>query len=69
MSSLILYFGIGIIAFLFVVIVSVRVYGGLLRKVGPNQALIVFGRGGTKVVKGGAEFVIPLFQRAQEFLA
>jgi flotillin len=59
--------GIGIVAVLFVVIVIVRVYGGLLRKVGPNQALIVFGRGGTKVVKGGAEFVIPLFQRAQEF--
>ncbi|GAC1362655.1 MAG: flotillin lipid rafts scaffold protein FloT [Ktedonobacteraceae bacterium] len=67
MSSLILTIGIGIVAFLFVLLVFFRVYGSLLRKVGPNQALIVFGQGGTKIITGGAQFVIPLFQRAQEF--
>ena len=58
---------IGIIGLLIVFIVCFRIYGGLLRKVGPNQALIVYGKGGTKVITGGAEFVIPLLQRAQEF--
>ncbi len=67
MSSLLLTIGIGIVAFLFVLLVFFRVYGSLLRKVGPNQALIVFGQGGTKIITGGAQFVIPLFQRAQEF--
>lgn len=42
-------------------------YSNLYRKVGPNQALIVYGRGGTKVVTGNGIFVIPMFQRSQEF--
>jgi flotillin len=58
---------VGIIGLLIVFFLCFRVYGGLLRKVGPNQALIVYGKGGTKVVTGGAEFVIPLLQRAQDF--
>ncbi len=56
-----------IAAILFVLIVIIRIYGSLLRKVGPNQALIVYGSGGTKVVTGGAEFVVPLFQKADVF--
>ncbi|GCE06264.1 SPFH domain-containing protein [Dictyobacter aurantiacus] len=59
--------GIGIAAFLLIVVIFVRVWGALLRKVGPNQALIVYGQGGTQVVTGGARLVIPLFNRAQEF--
>jgi flotillin len=58
---------IGIIGLLIVFVICFRLYGSLLRKVGPNQALIVYGKGGTKVITGGAEFVIPLLQRAQEF--
>ena len=41
--------------------------GSLYRKVGPNRALIVYGRGGTKVVVGGGTVVTPMFQRADEF--
>ncbi len=41
--------------------------GSIYRKVGPNRALIVFGKGGTKVVVGGGAMIVPLFQRAQEF--
>src|SRR5947209_4128668 len=41
--------------------------GSLYRKVGPNRALIVYGRGGTKVVVGGGTVVMPLFQKADEF--
>src|SRR5215470_10850932 len=50
-----------------VLLIGVNTYGRLLRKVGPNQALIVYGSGGTKVITGGSKFVVPLYQRAQEF--
>ncbi|MDQ2887251.1 MAG: SPFH domain-containing protein [Chloroflexota bacterium] len=59
--------GIGVVALVIVVFILLRVVGGLLRKVGPNQALIVYGAGGTKVITGGSHFVIPLYQRAQDF--
>jgi len=58
---------LGVVGLLVVFFICFRIYGSLLRKVGPNQALIVYGKGGTKVITGGAEFVIPLLQRAQEF--
>jgi flotillin len=45
----------------------ISILGSLYRKVGPNKALIVYGRGGTKVVVGGGTVVMPLFQRAAEF--
>ncbi len=38
----------------------------MLRKVGPNQALIRYGLGGTQIVHGGAQLVIPLVHSAQE---
>ncbi|HEY8283937.1 MAG TPA: SPFH domain-containing protein [Chloroflexota bacterium] len=41
--------------------------GTLYRKVGPNHALIVYGKGGTKVVVGGGTLIIPLFQKCEEF--
>ncbi|GAC1391218.1 MAG: flotillin lipid rafts scaffold protein FloT [Ktedonobacteraceae bacterium] len=59
--------GIGVVALIVVIFVLLRIGGSLLRKVGPNQALIVYGQGGTKVITGGAQFVIPMYQRAQEF--
>jgi flotillin len=65
--SLLVLIGIGVVAFFLIVIIFVRVYGNLLRKVGPNQALIVYGQGGTQVITGGAKLVIPLIKRAQEF--
>ncbi len=58
---------IGVIAIVVVVIIIIQTIGRLLRKVGPNQALIVYGAGGTKVITGGSHFVIPLYQRAQDF--
>ncbi|HLX57923.1 MAG TPA: SPFH domain-containing protein [Ktedonobacteraceae bacterium] len=66
MSSLIL-IGIGVVAIVVVVVIIIQTIGRLLRKVGPNQALIVYGAGGTRVITGGSHFVIPLYQRAQEF--
>ncbi|HZS90244.1 MAG TPA: SPFH domain-containing protein [Chloroflexota bacterium] len=48
-------------------ILAISVLGSLYRKVGPNRALIVYGRGGTKVLVGGGTVVVPLFQKADEF--
>jgi flotillin len=41
--------------------------GTIYRKVGPNRALIVYGKGGTKVVVGGGTLIIPLFQKSEDF--
>ena len=59
--------GIGVVAIVAVVFILIQTIGRMLRKVGPNQALIVYGAGGTKVITGGSHFVLPLYQRAQEF--
>ncbi len=48
-------------------IVLISILGSLYRKVGPNRALIVYGRGGTNIVVGGGTVVMPLFQSSQEF--
>src|SRR6266566_675300 len=58
---------VGVVAIVVVVIIIIQTIGRLLRKVGPNQALIVYGAGGTRVITGGSHFVIPLYQRAQDF--
>src|SRR5215211_3389310 len=38
----------------------------MFRKVGPNQALIVYGFGGTRVVVGGGKVIWPMVQSARE---
>src|SRR5260221_6460062 len=60
---------IGVVALVVVLFILIQTWGRLLRKVGPNQALIVYGAvpGGTKVITGGSKFVVPRYQRAQEF--
>ena len=60
---------IGVVIGVVVLFILIQAWGRLLRKVGPNQALIVYGAvpGGTKVITGGSQFVVPLYQRAQEF--
>src|SRR6202048_530790 len=58
---------VSIVLLVVVVIILINIYGRLLRKVGPNQALIVYGRGNMDVVTGGSKLVIPLTQRADLF--
>src|SRR2546426_12736123 len=58
---------IGVVTLVIVVMILIQTVGRLLRKVGPNQALIVYGAGGTRVITGGSHFVVPLYQRAQDF--
>jgi flotillin len=40
--------------------------GAMYRRCGPNQALIIFGWGGTQIITGGGKLVIPVFQNYQE---
>ena len=49
-----------------VVLFIVGLVATMFRKVGPNQALIVYGFGGTKVVKGSGKVVWPMIQQARE---
>jgi flotillin len=49
-----------------VVLLVLASFARMLRKVGPNQALIRYGLGGTRVVQGGAQIVVPLIHSAQE---
>jgi len=51
---------------LVVIFFIISMYGRMLRKVGPNQALIISSGRKVEVVTGGSKFVIPLFQRVQE---
>jgi flotillin len=47
-----------------VLLILLRIIGGLYRKVGPDQALIVYGVGHPRVVKGGGAIVLPMIQQA-----
>ncbi|HTE85656.1 MAG TPA: SPFH domain-containing protein, partial [Dehalococcoidia bacterium] len=38
----------------------------LYRRVGPNRALIVYGKGNTQVIQGGGRIVYPMLQSARE---
>jgi flotillin len=54
-----------VVGLVVVVLAALAVLASMFRKVGPNQALIVYGLGGTKVVKGGGAVVWPLIQSAR----
>ena len=49
-----------------VILLVLALLASMFRKVGPNQALIVYGLGGTRVVKGGGAVVWPLVQQSRE---
>jgi flotillin len=49
-----------------VLIISIFLLVSLYRKVGPNQALIVYGRGGTHAITGGGRIVLPFIQSSRE---
>jgi DNA-binding beta-propeller fold protein YncE len=46
-----------VIGLVVVVLAALAVLSSMFRKVGPNQALIVYGLGGTRVIKGGGAIV------------
>ncbi|HEX6817790.1 MAG TPA: SPFH domain-containing protein [Ktedonobacterales bacterium] len=66
LSSLVLGVVVIVVVLLIAFILMLNAIGRMYRKVGPNQALIVYGRGPQpKVVVGGGRVVVPLFERAE----
>jgi flotillin len=49
-----------------VTLLCISVLARMFRKVGPNQALVVYGFGGTQIVTGGGRFIIPMVQSHRE---
>ena len=60
--SLLIMVGVLVAVILLIIALAARLY----RKVGPNQALIVYGFGGTKVVKGSGKVIWPMIQQSRE---
>ncbi len=58
--------GVIVAGLVLVLLLLIAISATLFRKVGPNQALIVYGFGGTKVVKGSGKVVWPMVQQARE---
>ncbi|MBA2755463.1 MAG: flotillin family protein [Chloroflexia bacterium] len=60
--------GVLVIVGLLVIVVALLFFiaATLFRKVGPNHALIIYGAGGTKVIKGSGKVVWPLVQQSRE---
>jgi flotillin len=50
--------GLGVVAFMCLLGMAARLY----KKVGPHEALVVYGMGGTHVVKGGGKVIFPMIQ-------
>lgn len=58
---------IAIIAVLIIATLAIfYILGSLYRRVGPNRALVVYGKGGTQVITGGGRVVYPMIQSARE---
>ncbi len=49
-----------------ILLLIVALLASMFRKVGPNQALIVYGFGGTRVVVGSGKVIYPMIQSARE---
>src|SRR5437868_1448839 len=54
--------GLSVLALMFIMSILARLY----RKAGPHEALIIYGFGGTRVVKGHGAIVLPMFQVCRE---
>src|SRR5579863_3223789 len=49
------------------ILLLINTYGSMYRKVGPNRALIVYGKGESQVVTNGGVLIVPIFRRAEDF--
>ncbi len=56
------------VAVVILLLLAIWAYSGRYVKVGPNQALIAFGRGSApRVITGGGTLVVPIFERSEIF--
>src|SRR5450631_2953594 len=61
-NQIVLFFGLGVLALIFLMGILARMY----RKAGPNEALIVYGFRGSRVVKGHGTVIFPMIEAAHE---
>jgi len=61
-TNLLLYVG----AMVFGLALLISMFGRLFRKAGPNQALIVYGFRGTRIIKGKGTVIFPMVETARE---
>src|SRR3982075_2936164 len=61
-TTIFVFAGLGLLAFMFIMSMLARLY----RKAGPHEALIIYGFGGTRVVKGHGAIVLPMVQVCRE---
>src|SRR5918911_5562298 len=61
-SPVVLIAGGAVVAFL----IAMSIIASWFRKVGPNQALVVYGFRGTRVIKGHGTIVLPMLEHAHE---
>jgi len=62
MQTLWVVVGLGVLG----LIILMMYLASLYRKVGPHQALVVYGFGGTRIVKGGGAFIFPMVQSCRD---
>lgn len=62
LTSILIIVGVMVVVLLLLAALIANLY----RKVGPNEALIVYGFGGTKVVKGSGKVIWPMIQQSRE---
>ncbi len=55
-----------IVGLVLVLLLAVGLVARIFRKVGPNQALIIYGFGGTQIVTGGGRIILPMVQSYRE---
>ena len=57
-----------VVAVVILLLLAIWAYSGRYIKVGPNQALIAFGRGSApRVITGGGTLVVPIFEHSEIF--
>ena len=61
-QTTILFVGLGVLALIFIMGILARMY----RKAGPNEALIVYGFRGPRVIKGHGTVIFPMVESCRE---
>src|SRR6201987_2315866 len=61
-NEMILLVGLGVLALIFLMCILARMY----RKAGPNEALIVYGFRGPRVIKGHGTVIFPMVENCRE---
>src|SRR3569833_941768 len=61
-NEMILFVGLGVLALIFLMGILARMY----RKAGPNEALVVYGFRGPRVIKGHGTVILPMVENCRE---